>query len=72
MPVGKQDLLRSVLALPRETEWAEFKVNDYEPDEIGEYLSALSNSAALHDEKAAYIVWGVEDATHKVDRKSVV
>ncbi len=67
MIVSKPDvLLRSLLALPRETEWVEFKVNDHEPEEIGEYISALSNSAALHDEKAAYIAWGVEDATHTV------
>ena len=59
-------LLRSLLALPRETEWVEFKVNDYEPEEIGEYLSALSNSAALLEERAAYIVWGVEDKTRRV------
>ncbi len=68
MPAAQPEpvLLRLVLALPRETEWVEFKVNDYEPDEIGEYISALSNSAALHDEKTAYLVWGVEDATHAV------
>jgi ATP-dependent DNA helicase RecG len=42
--------------LPRETEWVEFKVNDCEPEGIGEYLSALSNSAALFEEKLAYMV----------------
>ena len=67
MPAAKPNaVFRSLTTLPRETEWVEFKVNDYEPDEIGEYLSALSNSAALHNEKTAYIVWGVEDATHAV------
>jgi len=65
MSVARPEVvLRSLLALPRETEWVEFKVNDYEAEEIGEYLSALSNSAALHNEKEAYLVWGVEDATH--------
>ncbi len=59
MSVPKPDvLLRSLLAMPRETEWVEFKVNDCEPERIGEYLSALSNSAALHDKKTAYIVCG--------------
>lgn len=59
-------LLRSLLKLSRETQWVEFKVNDYEPEEIGEYLSALSNSAALHEENLAYIVWGVEDGTRRI------
>ena len=67
MGTPQQDqLLRSLLALPRETEWVEFKVNDCEPEEIGEYLSALSNSAALFEEKLAYMVWGVEDGTRRV------
>ncbi len=59
-------LLVSLTQLPRETEWLEFKVNDSEPEEIGEYLSALANSAALHQKDAAYIVWGVENGTHRV------
>lgn len=56
-------LLQEFLSLPRETEWIEFKVNDSNPEEIGEYISALANSAALHEKHAAYLVWGVEDGT---------
>jgi ATP-dependent DNA helicase RecG len=59
-------LLVSLTQLPRETEWVEFKVNDADPQEIGEYLSALANSAALHQKELAYIVWGVEDGTHAI------
>jgi len=33
------------LLLPAETEWIEFKKNNYKPEDIGEYISALSNSA---------------------------
>lgn len=40
-------LIRELCKLPQETEWAEFKENDAEPENIGEYLSALANSAAL-------------------------
>jgi ATP-dependent DNA helicase RecG len=40
-------LVRELCALPRETEWVEFKVNNAEPQAIGEYISALANSAAL-------------------------
>ena len=64
--MNPDDLLRSLLALPTETEWVEFKQNNDSPDEIGEYLSALANSAALHGRKAGYIVWGVEDGTHQI------
>jgi len=59
-------LLSRLLALPRETEWVEWKENDCRPDDIGEYLSALSNSAALHAKEAGYIVWGVRDGTREV------
>ena len=62
---GKR-LLDSLLRHQRETEWVEFKENDAEPKEIGEYLSALSNAAALHHEKAGYIVWGIKDAARSV------
>jgi len=31
--------------LPKECEWAEFKVNNSKPQEIGEYISALSNQS---------------------------
>lgn len=59
-------LLDELRALPSETEWVEFKVNYYEPQEIGEYISALSNSACLHQKDFGYLVFGVEDKTHAV------
>ena len=59
-------MLAELRALPQETEWVEFKHNRAEPNDIGEYLSALANSAALHGKGAAYIVWGVEDVTHNI------
>lgn len=59
-------LLTELRSQSQETEWIEFKQNNADPQEIGEYLAALSNSAALHRKDAAYIVWGVEDGTHNV------
>lgn len=59
-------LVRELCKLPRETEWVEFKVDDAEPREIGEYLSALANSAALVGKAFAYLVWGVADVNHAV------
>ncbi len=40
-------LVRELCALPVETEWTELTVNDAEPQAIGEYISAMANSAAL-------------------------
>lgn len=54
-----QQLFATARALPRETEWVEFKENNGNPEEIGEYLSALSNSAALHRKESGYILWGI-------------
>ncbi len=59
-------LLEELVALPHETEWVEFKVNNAEPENIGQYLSALSNSTTLQDKQVGYIVWGVEDSTHEI------
>jgi ATP-dependent DNA helicase RecG len=61
-----QSRLDSLLALPVETEWVEFKHNNANPEQIGEYLSALSNSAVLHEQSRAWLVWGVRDSDHAV------
>lgn len=61
-----KSLLLELTSLPDETEWVEFKRNNSNPEEIGEYLSALSNSATLHGKKTAYIVWGVDDSSHNI------
>jgi len=60
------EILRKLLSLPTGTEWVEFKHNRADPDEIGRYISALSNSAALLGRETAFIVWGVADGTHDV------
>lgn len=59
-------LVRELCKLPKETEWLEFKHNDDQPEEIGEYISALSNSAALEGHASGYLVWGIDDETHQV------
>lgn len=59
-------IIDSLRKLPKETEWVEFKVNNYKPEDIGEYISALSNSAALCGEQTAFLVWGIENETHKL------
>jgi ATP-dependent DNA helicase RecG len=57
-------LLDRLRAEPHETEWLEFKANRYEPQVLGEYLSALANSACLAGKPRGYLVFGIEDGTH--------
>jgi ATP-dependent DNA helicase RecG len=64
-------LINHIRLANRETEWIEFKWNDDEPADIGEYVSALSNSAALVGQRHAYIVWGINNITHEVVGTSV-
>lgn len=59
-------LVRELCKLPAETPWLEFKHNNTDPDTIGEYLSALSNAAALDGKAHAYLIWGIENESHAV------
>ena len=59
-------LLDRLRAEPRETEWLEFKANRYEPQVLGEYLSALANSACLQGRPRGYLAFGIEDGSHAV------
>lgn len=61
-----KSLVNEIIKLPNETEWIEFKHNNEDPQIIGEYISALSNSAALNGKTNGYIIWGVDDATHEI------
>ena len=56
-------LLDKLLASDDESEWLEFKENYADPEEIGEYVSAVANGAALCKQQNGYIVWGIQDNT---------
>ena len=56
-------LIYNLLNIGHETPWLEFKENNYKPDSIGEYISALSNSAALYDKDYGYLLWGVDNSS---------
>jgi len=58
-------IIDRLLKLPKECEWAEFKMNLKTEEEIGKNLSALSNGASLHNEAFGYLVFGIEDETLK-------
>ena len=49
-----------------ESTWFEFKENLINADKIGEYISALSNSAKVIGSDYAYFFWGVSDFTHEI------
>lgn len=57
-------LLSQLRSLPNETEWLEFKVNN--AFELGEYISALSNSAFIHDKEFGYLVFGIEEKNYSM------
>lgn len=59
-------LIDALITKPHETEWLEFKHNFHTKEEIGQRISALSNSAFLANMPFGYIVFGVNDETHEV------
>ncbi len=59
-------LVVDLLALPAECAWLEFKKDNAEPDRILRTASALANGARISDQPFGYMVWGVEDASHRV------
>ena len=61
-----QSLLTELRNLTTETEWVEFKENYKDYEELGEYIAALANSAALSGKIYAYLVWDIHDQTHEI------
>jgi ATP-dependent DNA helicase RecG len=59
-------LVREACAQPRENECLEFKLNQSEPREIGEYISAFANAAALAGKATGHLIWGVRDEDHAI------
>ncbi|MGL5636804.1 MAG: AlbA family DNA-binding domain-containing protein, partial [Bacteroidales bacterium] len=45
----------------QESEYIEFKENFHSAEEIGERISALSNSACLHNKPCGFLIFGVND-----------
>ena len=59
-------LVNELRKLPNETQWLEFKHNNYAPEMIGRDISALANSAAIQEKNCAYMLWGIDDKTHEI------
>lgn len=64
--MNKEKIIRELCEYPHEREWFEFKANWFQPETLGEYISALSNAAALSGRKYGYFVWGIDDETHEI------
>lgn len=62
-----RSLIERLRKLPVETEWVEFKGNNCDPEMIGQYISALSNSATYCEKEKAYLLWGIDDVTHEIE-----
>lgn len=59
-------LIKELISIPSETEWLEFKYNNFAPQMIGSDISALANSAAYRGKDKAYMIWGVNNETHEI------
>ena len=59
-------IIADIQASPKEGEWFEIKENNANPEELGEYVSALANGAAYMGMSKGYLVFGMNDATHAI------
>lgn len=64
-------IVESLIQCHAEEEWFEFKENWFEHHAIGEYISAISNAAALRGKECGYFIWGVDDEKHEIVGTSV-
>ena len=60
------EIIRSLISLPKECEWAEFKLNFHGEEELGKNISALSNGACLQGKAYGYILYGIDDTSISV------
>ncbi len=63
-----KSILKRLLSLETESEIVEFKEanNNYDFAKLGKYFSALSNEANLLGKDCSWLVFGVEDKSHKI------
>lgn len=62
------EIIERCRSLGDETEWFEYKQDNAvsNADDIGEYISALSNGAAMQGESFGYLIWGIHNNTHEL------
>ena len=59
-------LVEELRKLPNETQWLEFKRNNYDPVMIGQDISALANGAAICEKSRAYMLWDIDNSSHEI------
>lgn len=60
------DELINLIQTHDESEILDYKENLSDAQAIGEYASALGNSALIYHQPAAYLIWGVEDKSKNI------
>lgn len=63
--INPNDLLSFILQ-NHESEVVEFKHNNYSPEDVSEYVSALANGAVMERKDEAYLVFGIDNDTRSV------
>lgn len=58
-------ILSYILSQNRENELIEFK-KESDAIDIGKYISALANSAAIKNQRSAFLVFGIDDKTYDI------
>ena len=61
-----EQLVSALLMEQEESPWLEFKSGNFNPEMIGEDISAIANGATLSDRSCGYMLWGVENDTRKI------
>lgn len=61
-----KEILEKIILSKEESEYIDFKHNWIEKDQLGEYISSLSNGAAYLGLEYAYLIWGVNDKSFEV------
>lgn len=59
-------LVNQLVKYENEMNWFEFKSGNFDPDMIGQDISALANAAAYSEKACAYMIWGIDDKTHDI------
>lgn len=65
------ELALSELKRSNESGWIEVKKNKFNPEEIGETISALANTGLLYDKEYSYMIFGIKDDTWELVGTSV-
>lgn len=68
---NKIEVFENLISFKDEYEWLDFKENWFSKDEIGEYISAIANGAALSGREYGYVIWRIRDSDKKIVGTSV-